>query len=213
MTMVEVDPEDEAFKNPRKRIGRTVTKEEAEKLTVEKGWVFKEEKKHKGGYRRVVPSPVPKHIMNREVIGRNAKQGTIIIAVGGGGIPVYVDEKGDIRPSDAVIDKDNASALLAVQIGADEFYVLTDVPFVYANFGEPDEKKLEFLNYKDTARYLEAGTFGEGSMAPKIRAAMRFIKEGGEKAIITESKKLQDKSYGTKITMNYKDEDMHKYDL
>ena len=212
MTMVEVDPEDEAFKNPRKRIGRTVTKEEAEKLTEEKGWVFKEEKKYKGGYRRVVPSPVPIHIMNREVIGRNAKQGTIIIAVGGGGVPVYIDEKGDVRPAEAVIDKDNASALLAIQIGADEFYVLTDVPFVYANFGEPDEKKLEFLDFADTKRYLEAGTFGEGSMAPKIRAAMRFIKAGGEKSIITESKKLQDKSYGTKITMNYMDKDLHKYD-
>ncbi len=212
MTMVEVDPEDEAFKNPRKRIGRTVTKEESEKLTAEKGWVFKEEKKHKGGYRRVVPSPVPKHIMNREVIGRNAKQGTIIIAVGGGGVPVYIDEKGDIRPAEAVIDKDNASALLAIQIGADEFYVLTDVPFVYTNFGEPNEKKIEFLDYADTKKYLEAGTFGEGSMAPKIRAAMRFIKAGGEKSIITESKKLQDKSYGTKITMNYVDTDLHKYD-
>jgi len=212
MTMVEVDPEDEAFKNPRKRIGRTVTKEEADKLSAEKGWVFKEEKKQKGGYRRVVPSPQPKHIMNWEVIGRNAKQGTIIIAVGGGGVPVYVDEKGDIRPSEAVIDKDNASALLATQIKADEFYVLTDVPFVYANFGEPDQKKLEFLDYKDTVKYLEAGTFGEGSMAPKIRAALRFIEAGGEKSIITESKKLEDKSYGTKITMDYENTDMHKYD-
>ncbi len=212
MTMVEVDPEDEAFKNPRKRIGRTVTKEEAESLTVEKGWVFKEDKKQKGGYRRVVPSPVPKHIINWEVIGSNAAQGTIIIAVGGGGVPVYVDEKGDVRPSEAVIDKDNASALLAIQIKADEFYVLTDVPFVYANFGEPDERKLEFLDYEDAVKYLKAGTFGEGSMAPKIRAAMRFIKAGGEKSIITESKKLNDKSFGTKITMNYVDKDLHKYD-
>jgi len=212
MTMVEVDPGDEAFKNPRKRIGRTVTKDEAEKLAVEKGWVFKEEKKHKGGYRRVVPSPQPKHIMNWEVIGRNAQHGTIIIAVGGGGVPVYVDEKGDVRPAEAVIDKDNASALLATQIKADEFYILTDVPFVYANFGEPEEKKLEFLDYNDTVRYLEAGMFGEGSMAPKIRAALRFIKAGGEKSIITESKKLEDKSFGTKITMHYVDADKHKYD-
>lgn len=212
MTMVEVDPNDTAFQNPTKRIGKTVSQAEAEQLAQAKGWTFKEEKKEKGGFRRVVPSPVPSRILNSEVIERNAKAGTIVIAVGGGGVPVYVDENQNIRPAEAVIDKDLASALLAAEIGADEFYILTDVPFVYANFGEPDQRVLEFLNYSDTAAYLEKGTFGEGSMEPKIKAALSFIEKGGLKSIITESKKLEDKSYGTKITMDYDKADLHKYD-
>ena len=213
MTLTEVNPSDPAFKNPTKRIGKILTKAEADRLSQEKGWVFKEDKKNKGGFRRVVASPVPKSIMNSQVIGNNARAGTIVIAVGGGGIPVYTDEKGQVRPSEAVVDKDLASALLATQIKAEELYILTDVPFVYANFGEPNQKKLEFLNYADAVKYLEAGTFGEGSMAPKIRAALSFIEKGGRKSIITESKKLVDKSYGTKITMEYDEEDLHKYEF
>lgn len=212
MTLTEVDPGDKAFQSPTKRIGKLMTKEEAGRLSTEKGWTFKEDKKNKGGFRRVVASPEPLSIMNGEVVGSNARVGTIVIAVGGGGIPVYTDDEGQLRPSEAVIDKDLASAMLASQIQADEFYVLTDVPFVYANFGEPNEKKLEFLNYSDTLKYLEAGTFGEGSMAPKIRAALSFIEKGGRQSIITESKKLEDKSFGTKITMEYDDSDLHKYD-
>jgi carbamate kinase len=149
--------------------------------------------------------------MNYEVVERNARAGTIVIAVGGGGIPVFIDEKGDVRPSEAVIDKDLASALLANQIKADEFYMLTDVPFVFANFGSPNERKLEFLDYNEALKYLEAGTFGEGSMAPKIKAALSFIEQDGGKCIITESKKLEDKSYGTKITMHYDEKDLDKY--
>ncbi|TAJ12386.1 carbamate kinase [Marinilabiliaceae bacterium JC017] len=212
MTMVEVDPKDSAFSNPTKRIGKMVSKEEADKMATEKGWIYKEEKKQVGGYRRVVPSPMPKEVMNWEVIERNARAGAIVIAVGGGGVPVYTDEKGHVRPSEAVIDKDLASSLLAARIKADEFYVLTDVPFVYANYGEPGQRELEFLNYKDTVKYLEDGTFGEGNMSPKIRAALNFIEKGGEKSIITESKKLDDKSYGTKITMDYIEADLNKYE-
>ncbi len=212
MTMVEVNPDDDAFKNPTKRIGKTVTKSEAESLSASKGWTYKEEKKQVGGYRRVVPSPIPQKIMNCRVIEKNAREGTIIIAVGGGGVPVYRDENNQLRPTDAVIDKDLASALLAAEIGADEFYILTDVPFVYANYGEPDQKILEFLNYQDALQYYNMGTFGEGSMAPKIKAALSFIEKGGEKSIITESKKLKDKAYGTKITQEYDEADLHKYD-
>jgi len=212
MTSVEVDINDKAFKNPTKRIGKMVSKEEADKLAAEKKWVFKEEQKENGGYRRVVPSPQPKDIMNWEVVENNARQGTIVIAVGGGGIPVYYDEKGDLRPAEAVIDKDLASSVLARQIKADRFYILTDVPFVYANFGKPDQKVLEFLDINDTKNYLEAGTFGEGSMAPKINAALQFVEGGGEMSVITESKKLEDKSFGTKITKEYDNADMRKYD-
>lgn len=212
MTMVEVDPNDVAFQNPSKRIGKTVSREEAEEMNRAKGWTFKEEQKHKGGFRRVVPSPVPMRIMNWEVIARNACMGTIVIAVGGGGVPVYFDENGDVRAAEAVIDKDLASSMLAAQIGADEFYILTDVSFVYVNYGEENQQALEFLNYADTLKYLNAGAFGEGTMAPKIKAALNFIELGGQKSIITESKKLEDKSYGTKITMEYDEIDLHKYD-
>lgn len=211
MTMVEVDADDPAFKNPTKRVGKIMKPAEADRLSQEKGWVFKESKKGQEGLRRVVPSPLPKHIMNCEVIDKNARAGTLVIAVGGGGVPVYLDEQGEVRPSEAVIDKDLASALLASQIGADEFYILTDVSFVYAGYGTPAQKRLEFLNYKDAFAYLASGTFGEGSMAPKIKAALSFIERGGGKSIITESKKLEDKSYGTKITMEYDETDMKKY--
>ncbi len=212
MTMVEVDPQDDAFKEPSKRVGKMVDEAEALRLNASKGWVFKEEKKQNGGFRRVVPSPQPLKIMNWDVIEKNAREGTIIIAVGGGGVPVYYDKEGFVRPAEAVIDKDLASAMLASQIKANEFYVLTDVSFVYTNYNQPNQKELEFLDYNDTLKLLNNGTFAEGSMAPKIRAALKFIEEGGQKSIITESKKLADKSFGTKITMNYDQQDLHKYD-
>jgi carbamate kinase len=203
VTMVEVDKNDEAFKNPTKRVGKIYDKDQADKLTKEKGWIFKEEVKTKGGWRRVVPSPRPISIMNHSVVKTLAEQGTIVVAAGGGGVPVYMDEKGDVRPSEAVIDKDLASALLGASIGADEFYILTDVPFVYINYKQPNEQKMEFLDKADTLKYLDQGMFSEGSMAPKIRACLEFIEQGGEKSVITEAFKLQDKSYGTKITMKY----------
>jgi carbamate kinase len=113
VTMVEVDREDPAFSNPTKRIGHIYTREEAQALEVQKGWVFKEEVKKKGGWRRVVPSPRPVRISNEKVIETLARQGTIVIASGGGGIPVYIDEKKDVRPAEVVIDKDLASSLMA----------------------------------------------------------------------------------------------------
>jgi len=160
-------------------------------------------KKGEKGWRRVVPSPVPKAIFNLGVIKDLARQGNIIITCGGGGIPVYYDENHEIRTIDAVIDKDLASSVLANGVDANEFYILTDVPFIFKDYGLPTQEKLEFLDYKDTVKYLEAGTFGEGSMAPKIAAALSFIKSGGDKSIITEASKLEDKSFGSKITMEY----------
>jgi len=205
VTLTEIDPEDSNFKNPTKRIGKIYNSEESEKLSKEKGWIFKPSTKQKGGYSRVVPSPIPKDILNKETIETLARQGNIVIAAGGGGIPVYYDGNGDIRTLDAVIDKDMASSLLAVNIGADELYILTDVPFIYKDFGKPTQSKLEFLDYADTVAYLEAGTFADGTMEPKIRACLNFIKNGGKKSVITEAKKLEDKSYGSKITMFYED--------
>jgi carbamate kinase len=206
VTPVIVEKNDPAFSNPTKRVGKIYTKEQAEELTSTKGWVFKEEIKDTGsGWRRVVPSPKPIGIVNERVIKQLVNQGIIVIAGGGGGIPVYIDEKGDVRPSEAVIDKDLASALMGARIGADEFYILTDVPYVYLNYKKPNEQKLEFLNVADTEKYIAQGMFGEGNMGPKIKACLNFIEYGGHMSVITEATKLEDMSYGTKITKEYED--------
>lgn len=203
VTQVEVDKDDPAFQDPQKRVGKIYSKEEADKFTKEKGWVFKEEVKADGGWRRVVPSPLPKSIMNENVVENLARQGNIVIASGGGGIPVYYDEQGRVRPSEAVIDKDMASSLLAARIKADEFYILTDVPYVYINYKQPNEQKLDPLSIGDAHKYLNDGMFSKGSMAPKIQAAVQFVEKGGEKSVITEAKLLKDKTYGTRIIKEY----------
>ncbi len=203
ITTVVVNKDDPAFGDPQKRVGKIYTREQADELAKAKGWVFSEEVKAHGGFRRVVPSPRPVSIMNHELIRELALRGNIVIAAGGGGVPVYTDEKNDVRPAEAVIDKDLASSLLASTIGADEFYILTDVPYVYINYKKPDQEIKEFLNYNDTLKYLNEGQFSKGSMAPKIEACLNFVKSGGSKSVITEAFKLEDKRYGTKITMEY----------
>ncbi len=205
ITLVKVNENDPAFQNPSKRIGKTYISGQVDKLIAEKGWIFKSSSKTEGGLRRVVPSPEPLEIINRETIQLLVKNGNIVIAAGGGGIPVYYDKEGNVRTLDAVIDKDMASSLLATNIQADELYILTDVPFIYKDFGLPTQEKLEFLNYADTTKYLEAGTFAEGTMEPKIKACLNFIKKGGKKSVITEATKLEDRSFGSKITMEYDD--------
>ena len=211
MSLVEVDINDAAFGNPTKRIGKIVDEKEAEKLSRERGWIFKKESKQTEGFRRVVPSPLPVRIMNWEVIEQNARNGTIVIAAGGGGIPVYFDDEGNVRPAEAVIDKGLASSLLASQIKAKEFYILTDVDYVYADYKGENQQILEFLDYDDATKYMELGMFGEGSMSPKMKAALHFVGNGGEKSVITEAKKLEDKKYGIKITMEYDQKDLEKY--
>lgn len=206
VTQVLVDKDDPAFSDPQKRVGKIYNKDQAEELTTKKGWIFKEEVKTEGGYRRVVPSPNPIGVMNEDIIRDLTKKGNIVIAAGGGGVPVYIDEKNNVRPAEAVIDKDMASALLASRINADEFYILTDVPYIYINYRKPDQEIKEFLNYADALRYLDEGQFTKGSMAPKIQACLDFIKNGGKKSIITEAFKLEDKKYGSKITMEYEDD-------
>ena len=206
VTQVLVDNSDAAFTDPQKRVGRIYSKIQADQLASEKGWLFREEVKTTDGYRRVVPSPAPKGVMNDSIIRDLALKGNIVIAAGGGGVPVYIDSKKDVRPAEAVIDKDLASSLLATQIGADEFYILTDVPYIYINFNKPDQEIKEFLNYSDTLRYLNEGHFAKGSMAPKVQACLNFIKNGGKMSVITEAFKLADKKYGSKITMEYEDD-------
>jgi carbamate kinase len=206
VSQVLVDKDDPAFSDPQKRVGKIYNVTQAEELTTGRGWIFKEEIKTEGGFRRVVPSPLPTGIINETIIRDLTKQGNIVIAAGGGGVPVYFDENNDIRTTEAVIDKDMASSLLATRIGADEFYILTDVPYIYINYKKPNQEVKEFLNYADALKYLNEGQFTKGSMAPKIQACLNFISNGGKKSVITEAFKLEDKNYGSKITMEYEDE-------
>jgi len=202
VTPVVVDINDPAFKNPTKRVGKIYTKEQADELTRTKSWIFKEEVKDTtSGWRRVVPSPKPKSILNAATIEALVRQGNIVIAVGGGGVPVYFDEDNNVRPAEAVIDKDSASAVLGATIKADEFYILTDVSFVYINYKKENEQKIEHLTVADAEKYMKEGMFGEGNMSPKIQSCINFVKNGGKTAVITEATKLEDMSYGTKITL------------
>jgi carbamate kinase len=198
---VVVDKKGKSFHNMVKRVGRTYPEELARKLEKEKGWLFKEEIKSGGGFRRVVASPEPVEVLNSEIIRNLVAAGNIVIAAGGGGIPVYVDNHGNYRPVEAVIDKDMASALLAVTIHADELYILTDVPYVYLNYKKPNQEIAEFITRDQARQYLKMGMFGEGSMAPKMEAALYFIERGGSKSVITEATKLENKKYGSRITM------------
>ncbi len=148
-------------------------------------------------YRKVVASPKPLKVTNIDIVKQLALEGNIVVTVGGGGIPV-VEEDG-VKGVEAVIDKDLASALTAVEIGADEFYILTDVPKVYINFRKPGELALDVITVKQAEEYLEQGQFGEGSMAPKVRAALHFVKNGGKECIITEAGQLGNENCGTRI--------------
>jgi len=184
-TMVRISPDDPAFDNPTKRIGKTYyDKQEVEKLTSEKAWQFKEEVKNgKTGWRRVVPSPKPTDIISKNTIKTLADSGAIVIAVGGGGVPVSI--KGNtMYGEEAVIDKDLASALLATQINADMFIILTDVPNVYINYGQDNQQALEKITYAQAVEMLQKGVFGEGNMAPKIQAALNFIKSGKNREVL-----------------------------
>ena len=201
VTQVLVDKDDPAFKEPTKPVGAYFLKEEAELLMRNHNWIFKEDA-GKRGWRRVVASPFPVEILNRKTIKNLVGKGNIVIATGGGGIPVYRDENKMLQGIEAVIDKDSASALLAAEIGADAFYMLTDVPKVYINFGKPGQKALDTITINEAQRYLEAGEFGEGSMKPKIKAAIEFLKRGGKETVITDSARLNEPGSGTRIILN-----------
>lgn len=198
VTQVLVDKNDEAFIDPTKPVGRFYLKEEAELLARSGGFLFKEDSR-KRGWRRVVPSPGPIDILNKKVIRDLVKRKNIVIAAGGGGVPVYRDEKKNLVGVEAVIDKDLASSLLAKEIGAEAFYILTDVPNVYLNFHKPNQQKLERINVQQAEEYFNAGEFADGSMGPKILAAIQFVKNGGKETIITESTQLGNPDSGTRI--------------
>jgi len=200
ITQVLVNKDDPAFQNPTKPIGPYYTKEQAEQLTLETKSVYVEDKK-RGGWRKVVASPKPLVISNVKSIEKLARDGQIVIAVGGGGIPAYYVESNKLEGIDAVIDKDLASSLLATQIRADKLFILTDVPKVCINFNTPQEQAIDRMTLAEAKRYLAEGQFGEGSMAPKIRAAIYFVEHSGKDTIITKTTLLGVDNGGTRITM------------
>jgi carbamate kinase len=200
ITQVLVNKDDPAFEKPTKPIGPFYTKDEAEAISTETKSVFKEDARGRG-WRKVVASPTPLVIFNRQTIEKIAREGHIVIAVGGGGIPCFYVESNKLQGIDAVIDKDLASSLLASQIRADKLFILTDVPKVCINFNTPQEKSLDKMTIAEAKRYLAEGQFGEGSMAPKVRAAINFVERSGKDTIITESTLLGVDDGGTRVTI------------
>ncbi len=197
ITQVLVDENDPAFKNPLKPVGPYYSEEEKEHMN-EQGWQFKKDPRGRG-YRRVVASPKPKEILNWEIVEKLARDGNIVITVGGGGIPAFVKKTGKLEGIDAVIDKDLASATLASKINADAFFILTDIPYVFINFNTPQQHKLGNVTTEEMKKYLSEGQFTEGSMAPKVRAGIQFVENGGKETIITEAELLKREAVGTRI--------------
>jgi len=193
-----VDIKDPAFQNPTKPIGTFFLKEEADLLAKTNNFGFKEDSR-KRGWRRVVASPEPLEIINKEIIREITSEGNIVITLGGGGIPVYLDENNHYQGIEAVIDKDIASSLLASEISADSFYMLTDVPYVYVNFQKSNQKALEKIKLDEIKKYYESGEFASGSMGPKIKAAINFVQKTGNETIITEATQLNNIETGTRI--------------
>jgi carbamate kinase len=203
ITQVVVDENDPAFENPTKPVGAFYLKEEAELLAKSNNFLFKEDPR-KRGWRRVVASPEPKDVLNKKIIKDLVKKGNIVIAAGGGGVPVFKDINKHLHGVEAVIDKDLASALLAYEIDADDFFILTDVSKVYLNFGKQNQTALDVISVDQAEQYLKEGHFAAGSMGPKIEAAVHFIRNGGKETIITESTQLGNPNSGTKILASVK---------
>jgi carbamate kinase len=202
VTQVVVDKDDPAFANPTKPVGPFYSEEEAKALEADKGYNIREDAGR--GWRRVVPSPDPIEINEKAAIRLLVEAKSLVIASGGGGIPV-MRENGKLVGVDAVIDKDLAGERLAVDVGASIFMVLTDVDSVRLNYNTPDEKVLSKITIDEAKKYAEEGHFAKGSMEPKVRAAVRFVEAGGEKAIITsldQAVAALEGNAGTTITKN-----------
>lgn len=202
VTQSVVSKEDPAFESPTKPIGPFYSKEDMEKIVAESNLTFVEDAGR--GYRRVVASPKPVRIVEKEAIETLLNNGISVVSTGGGGIPV-IENEGKIEGIEAVIDKDFASALLAADINADFLFILTGVEQVAINFGKPDQQNLLEMTIDDALRYLDEGQFPKGSMGPKIEAAILFLQKGGKNVIITSMDKLQDAlegKTGTRIVTN-----------
>ena len=199
ITQVVVDKGDPSIKNPSKFIGQFYSKKDAERYSKERGWAVKKDSNR--GWRRVVPSPVPLEIVEKNTIKTLVHSGTVVIAAGGGGVPVY-SENGELKGLDAVIDKDRASAVLARDIGAELLIILTGVEKVALNYATLLEKTLDRITAAEAKQYLAQGHFPAGSMGPKIEAAITFLESGGREVIITSVEKghqALDEKTGTRI--------------
>ena len=202
VTQVAVSPNDPAFQTPTKPIGSFYSAAQADALQGQHpDWVMLNDAGR--GYRRVVASPLPQQIVEKDVISLLAKAGYCVIGVGGGGIPVIQQENGIYKGIDAVIDKDFASSLLAAEINADLLIISTGVPKVYLNYGKPDEKALDSVTLTELKQYIEEKHFAPGSMLPKVQAVINFLERGGKKAIITNPESLEDAIVGSTGTHVY----------
>lgn len=190
ITQVVVDPNDSSFRSPSKFVGPAHTAEEARELQQHQGGLYKEDIGR--GWRRVVPSPQPKAIVEKHVIRELVENDRIVIAAGGGGIPVYYDREGNLEGINAVIDKDLSAALLAGDVGASEFIILTSVEKVVLNYRQADETPLDHLTLAEARLYLQQGQFPAGSMGPKIRSAVSFLENGGQRVLVTATDKLEE---------------------
>jgi carbamate kinase len=182
LTQVEVDPNDPAFKNPTKFVGAFFSEEQAKAISTELGWTFKQDGQR--GWRHVVPSPLPKHICDISLVRELSSRGTIVIAGGGGGIPVVRGPKGVRRGIEAVIDKDLTTQHLARVLGIDTIMLLTAVPKIAVDFGKPTQRWLDRVTLTELKKLYAEGHFPPGSMGPKIEAAIRFIENGGKRVVI-----------------------------
>ncbi|MCD6276347.1 MAG: carbamate kinase [Thermoplasmata archaeon] len=200
LTRVLVDKNDPAFKNPTKPIGPFYSEEEAKKLAKEKGWHVIEDSGR--GWRRVVPSPEPIEIVEKRAIRSLIDEGFVVIAVGGGGIPV-IKEDGNFVGVEGVIDKDLASATLGKDISADRLIILTSVDRVYLNFGKTNQRAIEKMSVEEARKYMKEGHFKKGSMYPKILASIRFLEHGGKEVLITSPEKIQEALDGENGTIIY----------
>ncbi|MGQ9800386.1 MAG: carbamate kinase [Candidatus Saccharicenans sp.] len=189
ITQVVVDREDPAFQKPTKPVGPFYPKFRAQQLARQKKWTMVEDAGR--GYRKVVPSPRPIDVVPKWIIRDLVLSGRVVIAAGGGGIPVILNNRGLYEGVEAVIDKDYAASLLAREVGADLFIILTGIPRVYYNFGRPDQKPLPVITVAEARKYLEEGQFPPGSMGPKIRAAIEYIEAGGREVLITSANHLK----------------------
>ncbi len=194
ITQMLVDEDDPAIDNPTKFIGQFYSEEEAAAFTRTRGWQMKKDADR--GWRRVVPSPIPYRAVEAPIIKKLVEDGTVVIAGGGGGIPVYIDANGNYEGLDAVIDKDFASAVIAHEIGADVLAILTPVKKVALNFGRPDQKELDTVTLSEVRRYHEQGHFPPGSMGPKIEAAIKFLEGGGKLVVISSLEEARKAIYG-----------------
>jgi carbamate kinase len=182
VTQTVVAAADPAFGNPTKPVGPFYPVEQGRSLAAERGWILKEVRP--GQWRRVVPSPDPLHIVERDAIRALAAAGTLVVASGGGGIPVVEDPDGALRGVEAVVDKDLAGQRLAADIGADVFAILTDVDRVALAYGTPEQRFLDHMTLDEAKTYMELGHFPPGSMGPKVLAVIRFLEAGGKRAVI-----------------------------